>query len=307
MKHNFNNIFYQQADLLISVIPYVFKENNFAMHGGTAINFFIRNMPRISVDIDMIYLKVLSRDESLKNISDGLNDIKNKLLSSLPGIEIEAKKFGDVLVSKLFIKRENALVKIEPNLIIRGTLFEPEERDICENAERVFEKFVSARIVSIADVYGSKICAALDRQHPRDLFDIRQLLEYEGISEEIRRAFIVYLISCNRPMSELLSPNFIDMSRAFEKEFSGMTVERVQLEDLIEARKTLVNKINKQLTSDEKEFLLSFKRGEPAWKLIGLEKAEKLPAVNWKLKNINKMEPGKHKKALEKLKQVLDK
>ena len=102
MKHNFNNIFYQQADLLISVLPHLFKENDFAMHGGTAINFFIRSMPRISVDIDMIYLKILPRDESLKNISDELKDVKDKLLSAVPGIEIEEKKFGDVLVSKLF-------------------------------------------------------------------------------------------------------------------------------------------------------------------------------------------------------------
>lgn len=86
-----------------------------------------------------------------------------------------------------------------------------------------------------------------------------------------------------------------------------MTVERVQLEDLIETRIVLANEINRLLTSDERKFLLSFKKGVPEWDLIGLGKAENFPAVKWKLKNINKMDPGKHKIALEKLKRVLDK
>ncbi len=65
-----------------------------------------------------------------------------------------------------------------------------------------------------------EICAALDRQHPRDLFDVKLLLDNEGITDKIRTAFIVYLISHNRPMNELLNPTFQDISHQYTSEFT---------------------------------------------------------------------------------------
>ncbi len=70
-------------------------------------------------------------------------------------------------------------------------------------------------VLSFADLYGGKICAALDRQHPRDLFDIKLLSEARGLNEEVSQAFVIYLASHNRPMSELLSPNFQGMNGNF--------------------------------------------------------------------------------------------
>ncbi len=57
-------------------------------------------------------------------------------------------------------------------------------------------------LVHFADLYAGKIMAALDRRHPRDLFDVRDLLANEGIDDTLRKAFIVYLLSHNRPMGE---------------------------------------------------------------------------------------------------------
>ncbi|MFA5338128.1 MAG: nucleotidyl transferase AbiEii/AbiGii toxin family protein, partial [Candidatus Omnitrophota bacterium] len=162
-------------------------------------------------------------------------------------------------------KRQNAIVKIEPNQIIRGSLFACEERDLCDRAEEIFEKFVTAKTLSFPELYGSKICAALDRQHPRDIFDIMLLLKNEGITDRVRKAFLVYLISHNRPMSELLSPNYKDMKPVFEKEFAGMASVEVKYEELVSVRKTLVEEINKKITDDERAFLVSFKEKNPQW------------------------------------------
>ncbi len=59
--------------------------------------------------------------------------------------------------------------------------------------------------------------AALDRQHPRDLFDVSALLANEGLTDALRTAFVVYLISHNRPAVELLAPGRLDI----EAEFRG--------------------------------------------------------------------------------------
>ncbi len=305
MKKSFKNIFYQQADLLISVLPYVYKESDFAIHGGTAINFFIRDMPRISVDIDLIYQEILPRDDTLKNISEGLKAISDGIKSDVQGIKAEQKIRGDNLTSKLFVTRENALIKIEPNQIIRGNVFGTQDRDISPRAEEVFEKFVTSKIMSFEDVYGSKICAALDRQHPRDLFDIKLLLQNEGITEKTKKAFLVYLISNNRPIAELLEPHILDIKPVFEKEFTGMVVNEVELEELLITRERLIRIINDNISDNEKEFLVSFKEGEPKWDLLGVESVSELPSIKWKLINIGKMSSSKHNEAINKLKKAL--
>ena len=134
---------------------------------------------------------------------------------------------------------------------------------------------MTTKTLSFAELYGSKICAALDRQHPRDIFDIMLLLQNEGITNEVRKAFLVYLISHNRPISELLLPNFQDIKPIFEKEFTGMTSFEVKYEKLVRVRETLVKEINKRITDAERTFLMSFKEGSPKWELLGIDGVEK--------------------------------
>jgi len=302
------NLFHQQAELLISILPHMTKDTDFALHGGTAINFFVRDMPRLSVDIDLTYLRLSSREETIKAISDQLKSISKRISSIMPSVLIEEKAESPKgLVSKLFVKKQNAIVKVEPNLVIRGSLFGPEERDLCKKAEEVFEKFVTTRTLAFSELYGSKICAALDRQHPRDIFDIMLLLKNEGITEQVRKSFLVYLISHNRPISELLSPNFKDMKPVFEKEFAGMASFEVKYEELLNVRKTLVEEINKKITDDERAFLLSFKERAPKWGLLGIKGAEDMPAVKWKLANLTKMGDEKHAQAVHQLKKIIKK
>ncbi|MFA5143728.1 MAG: nucleotidyl transferase AbiEii/AbiGii toxin family protein [Candidatus Omnitrophota bacterium] len=302
------NLFYQQADLLISILPHMTKDTDFAIHGGTAINFFVRDMPRLSVDIDLTYLRLSSREETIKAISEQLKSISSRISSSMPSVRIEEK--SDSLngsTAKLFVKREGAIVKVEPNQVIRGSLFGCEERDICKRAEETFEKFATTKTLAFAELYGSKMCAALDRQHPRDIFDIMLLLENEGITEQVRKSFLVYLISHNRPISELLSPNFKDMKPVFEKEFAGMASFEVKYEKLLSVRKALVEEINKLITDEERAFLISFKEKAPKWDLLGVKGAQDMPAVKWKLANLTKMENDKHAQAVSQLKKIVKK
>ena len=302
------NLFHQQAELLLSILPYMTNDTDFALHGGTAINFFVRDMPRLSVDIDLTYLSLRPRDETIESISNHLKSISNRISSSMPSVVIEEKEdSAKGFISKLYVKKQNAIVKVEPNNVIRGSLFGPEEKDLCRKAEEVFEKFVTIKTLAFSELYGSKICAALDRQHPRDIFDVMLLFQNEGITEQVRKSFLVYLISHNRPISELLSPNFKDMKPVFDKEFAGMASFDVEYEELVHVRKMLVDEINKQITDDERAFLISFKEKEPKWNLLGVKGVEDMPAVKWKLANLIKTSDGKHKEAVDRLKSILEK
>lgn len=156
-------------------------------------------------------------------------------------------------------------------------------------------------------IYGGKICAALARQHPRDLFDVKILLENEGITEKVRQAFIVYLASNSRPIHELLNPKptLQDTRKVFVESFLGMTKIPVSYEQLIETRYQLIEVILQSLTANERKFLLSIKEGNPDWQLIPIKGLDKLPGLRWKKMNVTKMDAEKHKIAIEKLKTVL--
>lgn len=301
-----NNIYYKQAELLLRVLPVIMRVDAFALKGGTAINFFWREYPRLSVDIDLTYIKVKPRDESLFEISDALKSIESDLKKIFRGIEIVPKlNKGNNLAHGLTIKYNEATIKVEVNTVIRGTVYPVVEKKLCNKAEQEFELSVTARTLSLEDLYGGKICAALDRQHPRDLFDIKLLFENEGLTDKIRQAFIVYLISHNRPIVELLNPGLLDISIVFQKEFQGMTREEVNLDSLLSIRTELIKRIKTDLTDDEIKFLLSFKNKTPNWKLLGIKDIENLPAVKYKLFNLRQMKPEKHQQAYKKLEEYL--
>ena len=294
----------KQVRLLIQVIPFLSATDQFALKGGTAINFFVRDFPRLSVDIDLTYLPVKGRTVSLDGIKKGVEQIAQEAEKRIPGVQVAFQKSGGTL-SKLIIRTEDAQIKLEVNTVLRGAIYEAIERDLSTALQEEFELFATVKTLSFEDLYAGKLCAALDRQHPRDLYDVRLLLNNEGITEDLRRAFIGYLISHSRPINELLNPNTIDIETLYYNEFEGMTEETNILDELIDVQKELPKILMGKLTDDEKVFLMSFKKGDPNWKLISMPGLEKLPGVQWKMLNIRKMDSDKHKTATKKLESVL--
>lgn len=297
--------FFAQAALMLKCIPAIAEENCFAMKGGTAINMFVQSMPRLSVDIDLTYVPIEDRKTSLTKLTAALERITKRIEMSIPQCKVNKTKRDDRVV-KLVVSTQDAIIKIEPNEVLRGTTAPPISMDLVKAAEDLFEMSVSMSIVPIADLYGGKICAALDRQHPRDLFDVKMLLDRNGFNDEVRRGFLVFLTSHDRPMHELINPNLKNITDIYNKEFKDMTEEVIPLDELYKARENLIQKIRQSLTNDEKEFLLSLKSTNPKWGLLNLPNIEKLPGIQWKLMNIKKMTAEKRKEQIKKLEKVLN-
>jgi predicted nucleotidyltransferase component of viral defense system len=297
----------EQVGRMLQILPLVMAEKSFALKGGTAINFFVRDVPRLSVDIDLVYTPVQERMTSLAEISAALLRIREKLFSHFSGCTITEKRISGGHCIKLFVNFESAMVIVEPNTVLRGTMYPPVGSRISPALKdrTGIDIFMSVPVLATAELYGGKIVAALDRQHPRDLFDIKILLAREGITEEIRRAFVVYLASHDRPMHEVLSPALHDMRTVFVNEFEGLTMEPVSYEELETARAVLLKEIHRTLLDSERRFLLSIKTGEPQWNLLPVAGIENLPALQWKLTNIRRMDKAKHRGQVEKLKEAL--
>lgn len=301
-----DNLYKKQAELLLRILPSVMREDVFALKGGTAINFFWRDYPRLSVDIDLTYLPIRDRDLSVLDISDRLAGIQARIERIfLQSSVIQKLDKTTRTILGLNIRERDATIKIESNTVIRGSVYPPVKRKLSKKAEQEFNLSMTVTSLSLEDLYGGKIVAALDRQHPRDLFDIKLLLENEGLTDKIRKAFIVYLISHNRSLMEVLDPGLQDIKTIFESDFVGMTSEPIKLDDLIETRAKLIEVIKQSLTEDEKKFLLSWKNKKPEWGLVGLEGIENLPGVKRRIQNLEGLVGDKHKRAYDKLERYL--
>jgi predicted nucleotidyltransferase component of viral defense system len=302
-----NQSYLNQADLLLQVIPRIAQETNLALKGGTAINLFLRNMPRLSVDIDLTYLPFDNRETALTNISDSLGRIRERITKSIPGITVNNHTIegNDI---KLLVQSQNAQIKVEVNTITRGHLHPVRLLQVNEKVQERFQKFAAIQVVSDAELFGGKICAALDRQHPRDLFDVFLLFQESGYNENVKYGFIQALVSHMRTMYEVLHPHLLDQRTAYDNQFQGMSDIDFTYEDFENTREKLIETVNLSLTDTDRSFLLSFKRGEPDWNQFPVKGLKDMSAVQWKLlnlQNLNKSNPGKHKELLSRLETLL--
>jgi len=296
--------YYRQVQLLLRIIPFVSRYDCFALKGGTAINLFVRNFPRLSVDIDLVFLPMMERQEALKTITSHLDNLAASITASIDNTRVVRSFQDKVDALRLLVEQDGIQIKIELSPVLRGTVYKPRIIPVSEAVEEEFG-FAEMAVVSFEDLYAGKICAALDRQHPRDLFDVKLLLDNEGFSDELRKALLVYIISHPRPIAELIRPKFKDISGIYEGEFRNMADQDIPLADLEATREQLVRLINTSLTTQDRTFLLSFKNRTPDWALLGLTGIDQLPAVRWKLQNLTRMKPKKHVEAYLQLEEVL--
>lgn len=280
-----NQTYLDTARLLTQIAPFVFADGTFALKGGTAINLFIRDMPRLSVDLDLVFPDhSLPRDAALARINDAIRQSAERL--NARGFQTHALATADAGETKLLVRRGNIEVKVEVNFVMRGTVQPVRTAALTPAARDTLLAELEIPVVSLEDVYGGKLVAAMDRQHPRDLFDVMQLFAHEGITPGIRRAFVVYLASHNRPVHEVLFPAMRDIGQEYERNFKGMTTEPVELDALLAARERMVQELHSGLDADERRFLLSLVNGQPEWPLLGIAHAEHLPGIRWKLQNL---------------------
>jgi len=301
MKATYRN----QAALLIDILLEIAKEDNFALHGGTAINLFHLNMPRLSVDIDLTFVPFSeNRNDDLNKIRKSLDSIKSRLKIIFPHIRFEDEKRAEEEL-KLLCTNNNATVKVEVNQLNRGLIADPCTKILCPHAEEEFNRFCEIRTVSVGQLWGGKLNAALERQHPRDIFDVKNMLLEIGFTEEIKQGFLFFLLCGKRPIDEILNPNFTNQRVIFESQFSGMTNQEFTYREFEKIREDSVLLINHTLTDSEKDFLLSFVEGNPNWKYFDYSS---YPAIKWKQLNIKKLKETnsiKFKESVRKLENIL--
>ena len=281
--------------LLLQTAPEVLCAPSFALKGGTAINLFLQEMPRLSVDIDVVFTDhKAARPDALERISSELADARQRLAARGIDAELVPAEAGEE--AKLFARRGRSLVKVEVNHVFRGTLLPVETSRLVKAARDLFTVELSVPVLALSELYGSKLVAALDRQHPRDFYDIREMYRTCGLRVEIVDCFVAYLAGHNRPIHEVLFSRDQDMQPTFDNEFQGLTREPTTASELIGIRERFRSDLASLLTEPQKAFLLSMAEGEPQWPLLRFPHLAELPALRWKLHNLAKLRKSNPRK-----------
>jgi len=196
-----NDEYARTVQLLLAVAPSVFESAVFAMKGGTALNLFVQDMPRLSVDIDVVFLPhEMNREEALQAIGKELAAAKARLEKL--GLEATLRKTRDGNDAKMFVSGDG----VEVNFVFRGTVLPPVLVGLTAAAQEKFSANIEVPVLATPELYGSKLVAALDRQHPRDLFDVQLMFSRFGLPEQFLDCFVVYLAGHDRPVHEVLFP-----------------------------------------------------------------------------------------------------
>ncbi|CAK0780986.1 Nucleotidyl transferase AbiEii toxin, Type IV TA system [Gammaproteobacteria bacterium] len=275
--------------LLVRIAPILFAEPGFALKGGTAINLFVRDLPRLSVDLDLVFTDhVMDRAEALSAISSTIRRMADRIGALNLQVHIPQRQDGDE--AKFFVRQLRTEVKVEINQVMRGTILPVKIARMVSAARDQLKADLHLPLLATEELYGSKLVAALDRNHPRDWFDVMLLLEQEGITSAIRRCFVAYLAAHNRPPHEVLFGSAKPLADSFRREFLGMTGQIVSMADLEEVQQRVRRELPQQLDAAEKQFLVSLVQNVPDWSLLDIPHLKNMPGIRWKRMNLEKLQ-----------------
>lgn len=291
--NNWDSRYAERVKLRVEILPTLAEEQRFALKGGTAINLFEHDLPRLSVDIDLTWLPVGDFTSDAREISAALNKIGETLRSGPMRLQVQTSGTEAAGVHRLIASRNRSRVQIETTPVMRGTVHPVRTMRVRPGVERDFG-FAEIQVLDFADLYAGKLSAALSRQHPRDLFDMQPLLDDGRLDERLWRTFLVYLTCSTKPAAEMLAPqeprNF---EQIFTAHFQGMTAAPVTAASLLDVRARLLTRISELLDASSRAFLESVEREAPDFNLIGLPHAAELPGVQRKLTNLGQRSVAK--------------
>ncbi len=303
----FPEVSLQQARLLTSFLPAVSAEEIFALKGGTALNFFWWDMPRLSVDLDLVYLPTSSRHTFLTETGAALQRIAARINDKDPDLSMQFTHYPpSAAVTKLHVQQnEDVTVKIEVAIGQRQPLYPPVPGVYRPAA--VLELGPGAiKLLSLPETCAGKCHAVLDRQLPRDLFDANTMLQSTALTPELRTAFIVDMLGQGKPIGEMLAPRRKAYGDAAWNSLEAQLPAPPDRQQLAQALIVLKHKLVDQMPIHHRDFLHTFISGHPEWSLLEMPQVQDYPAVQWRMQNLAQVSPARRQILLDKLDKVWD-
>lgn len=274
------------------------------MKGGTALNFFWFDYPRLSVDLDLVYLPVSSRQTFLAETDHALQRIAARIRQTDPSMTVNFTRHPHSnTISKLHCRQHNVEAKVEVALGQRQHVF-PTVTGEFQPATVADLGPATTLLLSFPETCAGKCHAVLDRLHPRDLFDARTILNEADLTPKVRTAFIVDMLGQGKPIGEMLSPRLKVHGQDAWNSLGRLLPTPVDRQDLFQALADLKHQLVQHMPSHHRDFLQSFIRGHPDWSLLEIPSVRDFPAVRWRMQNLALVSPTRRQLLLDKLERV---
>lgn len=286
-------------DLLYELGKHPNLRGKFAMHGGTALNLFVFDIPRLSVDIDLSYIGAISREEMLKErpfVEKAISDVARSqgyMVTSTTGGHA-GKTF--VLNYCSSFGRNN--IKVDFVYLNRSPLLP------VKNRVSRFRSDVQVPLFDRAELIGGKTKAFFERVKVRDLYDIANCKRTLDVDNQESNRVLHKIILFYATLSANFPYGFVGREKRFEtlhKEFNEQLIPMLRLQEIhpkleeliVEAREYINGYVLPQ-DEGEEEFLFSFAKGEFFPELLFGENeiakaASWSPEAMWKLQNLKKI------------------
>ena len=118
----------------------------------------------------LTYLPLGDRQSSLKNIENELKNIAKNIRRKIKDSKVILSTAKDKWMNKIIVSRGSVNIKIEPNFILRGIVHPIQNMEPCKRVQNEFGFSYEISVLSFEDLYGGKICAALDRQQHQETY-----------------------------------------------------------------------------------------------------------------------------------------
>ena len=273
-----------QMQLLVDLMPYVSED--FAPKGGTAINMFCRDLPRYSVDMDLVYLPRTDRLTAVRSMRGLLEQMRRAAQNGLRGVTTSQVRGGKDATAGLLwveVRRGEVSVKIETPVSARQTLHAPSILNAVPAAESEFGP-ARMKVVSFDEMYAGKVGASLGRRQLRDMFDIFHLLENEGLTEDLFRSFLAYAVADGRPPHMILSRAWHARKLPEQKRWQELMRTTLPMDRLLAANAELRQQCENRITPQVRQFLIDVHDGAADPGVIGIPEASTWPAFLWRMR-----------------------
>lgn len=296
---NLIQVYQEKVKLLLEVLPTITEPKQLGLQGGTLLNLFCLNMPRYSIDIDLIWLpsdslqNLKSKGRKVfENIFQELTQKNYKIVRERDNLNFEVKKVLKIPSKHRPSGFYDTNVKIDVQLsYYKRQFLEPENSlRLAPNVRKKFGFDFAVKGISRDEIFANKLFVACSRQAPKDIFDAYQIkkeLDLKNITPNLRKSLIYNFVSYDRGEPTMvygLNPTIKNVKEArFNKEFLGINLEPFSYQDYLIQQKQNMLDIRALLTDLDKEFIYSIQRLEPRWDIYDFED---LAPVQLRLKHL---------------------
>ncbi len=272
---------------------------DFALKGGTALNLYGLNMPRLSLDVDLVFLPEVKAEEASWLQGEALFQFQKLIEQRLPDAEVMSRLDSAQNINALVVRLRRIETAVELVPTTRGHLYPLEKKNLCALGRIYWHHPLPAQLVSWAEVCAGKFMARLERQKARDLMDCDNILKLGPIDDQIRLAFLVEILGRGMPTVRMNSQNLVEtiwfplspadlwtgeprpVDRVDWSSLTRLVAKPMLRSELDSVQDVLRQELLVKMPAYHKDFLLMWVRGTPHWSLLDYPRLEDRPILQY--------------------------